>query len=154
MTDESEPIQESTGSDTAGSENGASENPASAVYSAAKASLDGNEKMIALGALILLLGVYVIGDLALDEWIVGHLTLAASVGALALMYTVKMKSRSVPIPYNFSLKVLSYLVGVIGVLEVLWFVEGGRADGAEIVFTLLYFVGVIAMVMGARSLTD
>lgn len=154
MTDESEPIQESAGSDSAGSESGASENAASAAYSAAKASLDSNEKMIALGAFILLLGVYVIGDLALDEWSLGGLTLAASVGALALMYTVKMKSRSVPIPYAFSQKVLSYLVGVIGVWQVLWFVDGGRADGAEIVFTLFYFVGVIAMVMGARALTD
>lgn len=154
MTDESEPIQESTGSDTAGSENGTSENAASAAFSAAKESLDGNEKMIALGSLILLVVVYLIGDVALDEWGLDIVTWSAAVGVLALMYTVKTKSRSVPIPYSFSLKVLSYLVGAIAASEVLWFIEGGRADGAEILFALAYFVGVIAMVMGARSLTD
>lgn len=154
MTDESEPIQESTGSDSAGSESGGSENVASAAYSAAKASLDNNEKMIALGALILLIVVYLIGDVALDEWGLDIVTWSASVGALALMYTVKMKSRSVPIPYNFSLKVMSYLVGALVVRDVLWFIEGGRADGAEILFVLAYYVGAIAMVIGARALSD
>lgn len=144
MTDESEPTQESP----------TSENAASAAFSAAKARLDGNEKMIALGALILLLVVYLIGDVALDEWGLDIVTWSASVGALALMYTVKAKSRSVPIPYAFSLKTLSYLVGALGVRDVLWFIEGGRADGAEIIFALAYYVGVIAMVIGARSLSD
>lgn len=129
-------------------------NPATAAYSAAKASLDGNERLIAFGALVLLLGVYLIGDVALDEWSIGHLPWAAALGALALMYRVKTKGKSVPIPYTFSLKVLSYLVGALGVREVLWFIEGGRAEGIELIFALAYFVGVIAMVLGARSLTD
>jgi hypothetical protein len=131
-----------------------SENAASAAFNAAKASLNGAETMIAAGALILLIGVYLIADIVLDEWSIGQLTWSASLGALALIYVVKTKGRSVPIPYAFSLKVLSYLVGALGVTEVLWFIEGGRADGIEMVFALAYFVGVIAMVMGARRLTD
>lgn len=133
---------------------GESENTASAALSAAKNSLDANERIIAFGALVLLIGVYLLGDVVADEWGIGHLTLVSSVGALALMYMVKTKGQSYPLPYTFALKVMAYVVGVLGVVEVLWFIEGGRADGMEIVFSLAYFVGVIAMVMGARRLTD
>jgi hypothetical protein len=143
MTDESQQPPES-----------AADNAATASFAAARASLDSGERMIAVGALLLLVGVYLIGDVVLDEWGVGQLTWSASVGALALMYLVKTKGRTYPIPYTFSLKVLSYLVGALGVQEVLWFIEGGRADGAEILFSLLYFAGVVAMVMGARTLKD
>ena len=142
LTDESGAVPES------------SENAASMALSAVKESLDGNEKIIALGALVLLIGVYLIGDVVLDEWGTSELTWSASLGALALMYVVKTKGRSVPIPYTFSLKVLSYLVGAIGISEVLWFIEGGRADGLEMLFALAYFVGVVSMVMGARKLTN
>ena len=103
---------------------------------------------------MLLIGVYLIADVALDEWAIGHVTWSACVGALALMYWTKVKGQPVPIPYVFSLKVLSYLVGALGVTEVLWFIEGGRAEGIELLFALAYFVGVIAMVVGARKLTD
>jgi hypothetical protein len=143
MTDESQPPPENT-----------QDNAATAAFNAAKASLDSGERMIAVGALILLIGVYLIGDIAMDEWGIGQLTWSASLGALALMYLVKTKGRTLPIPYTFSLKVLSYLIGALGVSEVLWFIEGGRADGAEVLFSLLYFAGVIAMVMGARALKD
>lgn len=144
MTDHSEDQAESNGS----------ENAAAAAYSSATEKLNSNEKMIAFGALLLLVGVYLIADVALDEWAIGQVTWSACVGALALMYWSKVKGQSVPIPYVFSLKVLSYLVGAMGVAEVLWFIEGGRADGIEILFSLAYFAGVIAMVMGARNLTD
>jgi peptidoglycan/LPS O-acetylase OafA/YrhL len=145
MTDESQPQPD---------EAPPSEPATPTAFSAAKASLDGAERMIALGALLLLVGVYLVGDVILDEWGLDMVTWSASLGSLALMYQVKTKGRSVPIPYTFSLKTLSYLVGALGVAEVLWFIEGGRADGIEILFALAYFVGVIAMVMGARKLTD
>lgn len=142
MTDESGTTPES------------SENAASKAFSKAKESLDGNEKMIAFGALILLIVVYLIGDVIMDEWGIGQLTWSASLGALALMYMVKTKGQSVPVPYAFSLKVLSYLVGAIGVRELIWLIEGGRVDDLEVLFELAYFAGVISMVMGARKLTD
>lgn len=135
-------------------DSGGTENAATAALSAAKASLDANERIIAFGALVLIIGVYLLGDVVADEWGIGHVTLVSSVGALALMYMVKTKGQSYPLPYTFALKVMAYVVGVLGVAEVLWFIEGGRADGMEIVFALAYFVGVIAMVMGARRLTD
>ncbi|MDX1450745.1 MAG: hypothetical protein R3246_16975 [Acidimicrobiia bacterium] len=144
MTDDSGAVPESKGT----------EGGAGAAFSAAKESLNASERMIAFGALVLVIGVYLIGDVAMDEWGVSNLTLAASVGALALMYMVKTKGRSYPLPYNFALKVMAYVIGLLGVTEVLWFIEGGRAEGMEIVFALAYFVGVIAMVMGARQLTD
>lgn len=130
------------------------ENAAAAAYASAKEKLSSAERTIAFGALLLLIGVYLIADVALDEWAIGQVTWSACVGALALMYWSKVKGQAVPIPYAFSLKVLSYLVGALGVTEVLWFVDGGRADGIEFLFALAYFVGVIAMVVGARKLTD
>lgn len=133
---------------------GEPENAATAALSAAKASLDANERIIAFGALVLIIGVYLLGDVVADEWGIGQLTLICSVGSLALMYMVKTKGASYPLPYTFALKVMAYVVGVIGVAEVLWFIEGGRAEGMEILFSLAYFVGVIAMVIGARKLTD
>lgn len=148
MTDHSEDQAE-----TNVPENG-TENAAAAAYADAKEKLSSPERTIAFGALLLLIGVYLIADVALDEWAIGQVTWSACVGALALMYWVKVKGQAVPIPYAFSLKVLSYLVGALGVTEVLWFIEGGRAEGIELLFALAYFVGVIAMVVGARKITD
>ena len=148
MTDHSENQAE-----TNAPENG-TENTAAAAYANAKEKLSPAERMIASGGLLLLIGVYLIADVALDEWAIGQVTWSACVGALALMYWTKVKGQAVPIPYAFSLKVLSYLVGALGVTEVLWFIEGGRADGIELLFALAYFVGVGAMVLGARKLTD
>lgn len=148
MTDHSEDQAETNAPESG------TENAAVAAYASAKEKLSSAERTIAFGALLLLIGVYLIADVALDEWGIGQVTWSACVGALALMYVTKVKGQTVPIPYDFSLKVLSYLVGALGVAEVLWFIDGGRADGIEMLSVLVYFVGVVAMVLGARKLTD
>lgn len=119
----------------------------------ARQNLSSAEQMIALGALALLVGPYLLGSVIFDDYGLSPLELLLTVGVLASLYGVRMRGVTMAVPYAFAVQTLCYALGVLATAEIISFIEGNRVEGIGILTALIYFAGVILMVMGARKVT-
>ncbi|MDH3499863.1 MAG: hypothetical protein OEM97_07060 [Acidimicrobiia bacterium] len=118
------------------------------------ANLGGGERLAVLGAFITF-GGWLLFDLLIDEYSLGHLTFALAVVILAAAFAHhRGSSGSVPLPYP---AVLFGSAGMLGLLGVWDFVEEVRngifdTDGATIIGALIYYVGTVMAGIGGLQL--
>lgn len=123
-------------------------------FNDAVAKLTGpGEPLIALGA-ILLVVVDVLGDIILDEWSVGSVSLTAAWLALGAVIMFRFRSAWLPVSYPLLLVIVGIIAGLHGVRDVIWGLESNLFDydTGDIIFELLVWAGGILMGVGAIQL--
>lgn len=111
------------------------------------------ENLIGLGALFLVAD-YVLFELILDEYFFATVLLLAAFYALfALWLQSSHPSAKWPLPYEWTMRVLGYTAGLLGIFELLADLRLGILDnGADILGGLILYAGAVLMFLGARQL--
>ena len=114
--------------------------------------LGSGERLVALGAGLVVVD-YLLFDLILEEYGFFTGTLLAAAAALFAMWVRHGRpGASWPVPYPWTLKVLGYAAGFLGLIELLTDLRLGVLDNAvDIVGGLVLYVGVTMMVLGPRQ---
>ncbi len=128
------------------------ESTQSAEVTALLQGLGSGERLVALGAGLVVVD-YLLFDLILEEYAFFTGTLLVAAAALFSVWVRHARSgASWPVPYPWTLKVLGYTAGFLGLVELLTDLRGGFLDnGPDIIGGLLLYAGVVAMVVGSRQ---
>jgi len=135
VTDEAEPA----------AANVPKENPAVEAIQEVRSKLSGSERMIALGALIILVGDWVLGTLILDEYGLSHTTVLIPMAILAAMYFYYTGSQAPWRPlYGTIVKAGAWAVAIIALYAFIddTLITSSRYSGLTMLFeALLYGAG-------------
>lgn len=110
------------------------------------------EKLIGLGALVLVL-IDLVADIILDEYAITRVLWLVAVLALLAIWVRRLRGRDIPVRYEWTVVVLGFLGGIVGLREFLGDLENGLFDrtGGYVFFALLAYVAAGVMAFGAYT---
>jgi len=117
---------------------------------AAIGQMSAGEKLIGLGALVLI-AVDLLADIILDEYGMGRLLWLVAVLAVAAMWVRRLRGGALAISYEATVVFLGYVAGLVGLREFLGDIEGGLFDagGGTVFFALITYLAAGVMAFGA-----
>lgn len=118
------------------------------------AKLGGGERFAVMGAAIALVG-WVLFDLLIDEYALGHLPFALSVLIVGAAYTHHRRaSAAEPVSYKSLLFVAAGILGLLGLWDLIEEIRAGIFDdgAATVIGALVYYAGAILAGLGALQL--
>ena len=141
---------------------GANETPESSATDAVQEAvrnvsgqLSGAERLIALGALLVLGGCWLLGTLILDEYGLSNSAMLIPAGLLAMMYFYYSGNTRNWHPFYVTLlRVGAWAMVLIGVYDFVddTLITGNRFDGATLFFELVFYAAAVAFGLGAWQL--
>ncbi len=115
--------------------------------------LSGPERLIAIGALLVLVVDWVIGTLLLDDYGLSHLSVVVPIGLLAAMYRYYSGSSDAPwYPlYGTIVKVGAWAMAIIAVYDFIddTLITSRRYSGSTLFFALVFYAAGVLFGMGA-----
>jgi peptidoglycan/LPS O-acetylase OafA/YrhL len=121
---------------------------------AAIGQMSQGEKLVGLGAILIVLGD-LIGGLFADEYFVNTVLWTLAILALAALFVRRMRGRDMPVAYGWVLTVLGFAAALVGIRIFLGDVTNDLFDrgGGTIVFALVMYAGVGLMGFGASQMS-
>ena len=117
-----------------------------------RAKLSGSERMIALGALIILVGDWVLGTLILDEYGLSNTTVLVPTAILAAMYFYYTGTQAAWRPlYGTIVKAGAWAIAIIAVYAFIddTLITSSRYSGLTMLFEVLLYVAGALCAVGA-----
>lgn len=115
--------------------------------------LTSGERLLAIGAVIVLVVNLIIGDIIAGEYSLSDVTWLLS---LAVLFSVYFYYRGREAAwhryYPWMIEVAGWAVGAIGVVRLFSGIFGSFPDGAGLVFALIFFASAILMGIGASMI--
>lgn len=119
-----------------------------------RAKLGFAEQMIALGALIIVVFVDLVGNVLLDDYGIGTpLLWGTALAAIAVMWLHRFAGSTWFGSYDKVVMFLGFAGGVLGIRELLFGIDVGLPDDLGVLFAIGAYVGAGLMAYGAFLLT-
>ncbi len=128
------------------------ENPTVEAIQEVRSKLSGSERMIALGALIILIGDWVLGTLILDEYGLSNTTVLISIALLAAMYFYYTGSQAPWRPlYGTIVKAGAWAIAIVAAYAFIddTLITSSRYSGLTMLFEVLLYVAGAFCAVGA-----
>jgi hypothetical protein len=119
---------------------------------AAIGQMSQGEKLIGLGALVLV-GIDLLADIILDEYAMSRVLWLVAVLALMALWVRRMRGGDLPVRYEWVVVFLGYAGGIVGLREFLGDLENGLFDarGGYVFFALATYIAAGVMAFGAYT---
>jgi hypothetical protein len=115
-----------------------------------RATLGLGEQMVALGALIIVVFVDLVGNVLLDDYNIGTpLLWGTALAAIAVMWLHRFAGSTWFGSYDKVIIFLGFAGGVLGIRELLFGIDGGLPDDLGVLFGIGAYVGAGLMAYGA-----